>query len=138
MSKQSEQYLEERVQRFLDSEVLKGDKEKVLYLRLYNRLRPFKQKKVFSDQLAFRFFERDCREDYDSLGFGGLSDVVEQSQIIQEFYDMCKQDTTWQDYFEQDYNRYKVALMMSDPIKPISAWRAEESVEVSELEKEEK
>jgi hypothetical protein len=29
-------------------------------------------------------------------------------------------------------------LMMSDPIKPISAWRAEESVEVSELEKEEK
>ena len=51
---------------------------------------------------------------------------------------MCKQDETWQDYFEQDYNRYKVALMMSDPIKPISAWRAEESVEVSELEKEEK
>ena len=45
---------------------------------------------------------------------------------------MCKQDTTWQDYFEQDYNRYKVALMMSDPIKPISAWRAEESVEVSD------
>ena len=83
----SKQYLEERVQRFLDSEVLKGDKEKVLYLRLYNRLRPFKEKKIFSDQLAFQFFERDCREDYDSLGFGGLSDVVEQSQIIQEFYD---------------------------------------------------
>ena len=132
MSVQSEKYLEERVQSFLDSEVLKGDKEKVLYLRLYNRLRPFKEKKVFSDQLAFRFFERDCREDYDSLGYGGLSDVVEQSQIIQEFYDMCKQDTTWQDYFEQDYNRYKVALMLSDPIKPISAWRAEESIEVSE------
>ena len=36
MSKQSEQYLEQRVQDFLDSEVLKGDKEKVLYLRLYN------------------------------------------------------------------------------------------------------
>ena len=132
MSKQSEQYLDERVQRFLDSEVLKGDKEKVLYLRLYNRLRPFKEKKIFSDQLAFRFFERDCREDYDSLGFGGLSDVVEQSQIIQEFYDMCKQDETWQDYFERDYNRYKVELMLSDPIKPISAWRAEESVEVSD------
>ena len=81
MSVQSEKYLEERVQSFLDSEVLKGDKEKVLYLRLYNRLRPFKEKKVFSDQLAFRFFERDCREDYDSLGFGGLSDVVEQSQM---------------------------------------------------------
>ena len=77
----------------MDSEVLKGDKEKVLYLRLYNRLRPFKEKKS-SDQLAFRFFERDCREDYDSLGYGGLSDVVEQSQIIQEFYDMCKQDET--------------------------------------------
>ena len=90
----SKQYLEERVQRFLDSEVLKGDKEKVLYLRLYNRLRPFKEKKIFSDILAFQFFERDCREDYDSLGFGGLSDVVEQSQIIQEFYDMCKQDET--------------------------------------------
>ena len=132
MSKQSEQYLEQRVQDFLDSEVLKGDKEKVLYLRLYNRLRPFKEKKVFSDQLAFRFFERDCREDYDSLGFGGLSDVVEQSQIIQEFYDMCKQDETWQDYFERDYNRYKVELMLSDPLKPISAWRAEESVEVSD------
>ena len=132
MSKQSEQYLEQRVQDFLDSEVLKGDKEKVLYLRLYNRLRPFKEKKVFSDQLAFRFFERDCKEDYDSLGFGGLSDVVEQSQIIQEFYDMCKQDETWQDYFERDYNRYKIELMLSDPIKPISAWRAEESVEVSD------
>ena len=128
----SEKYLEQRVQDFLDSEVLKGDKEKVLYLRLYNRLRPFKEKKVFSDQLAFRFFERDCREDYDSLGFGGLSDVVEQSQIIQEFYDMCKQDETWQDYFERDYNRYKIELMLSDPIKPISAWRAEESVEVSD------
>ena len=132
MSVQSEKYLEERVQSFLDSEVLKGDKEKVLYLRLYNRLRPFKEKKVFSDQLAFRFFERDCKEDYDSLGYGGLSDVVEQSQIIQEFYDMCKQDETWQDYFERDYNRYKVALMLEDPIKPISAWRAEESVEVSD------
>ena len=132
MSVQSEKYLEERVQSFLDSEVLKGDKEKVLYLRLYNRLRPFKHKKIFSDQLAFRFFERDCREDYDSLGYGGLSDVVEQSQIIQEFYDMCKQDETWQDYFERDYNRYKVALMLEDPIKPISAWRAEESVEVSD------
>ena len=132
MSKQSEQYLEQRVQDFLDSEVLKGDKEKVLYLRLYNRLRPFKHKKIFSDQLAFRFFERDCKEDYDSLGYGGLSDVVEQSQIIQEFYDMCKQDETWQDYFERDYNRYKVELMLSDPIKPISAWRAEESVEVSD------
>ena len=132
MSKQSEQYLEQRVQDFLDSEVLKGDKEKVLYLRLYNRLRPFKEKKVFSDQLAFRFFERDCKEDYDSLGYGGLSDVVEQSQIIQEFYDMCKQDETWQDYFERDYNRYKIELMLSDPLKPISAWRAEESVEVSD------
>ena len=128
----SEQYLEERVQNFLDSEVLKGDKEKVLYLRLYNRLRPFKHKKIFSDQLAFRFFERDTREDYDSLGFGGLSDVVEQSQIIEEFYKMCKEDESYADYFEQDYNRYKVALMMSDPIKPISAWRAEESVEVSD------
>ena len=128
----SEQYLEERVQSFLDSEVLKGDKEKVLYLRLYNRLRPFKQKKVFSDQLAFRFFERDTREDYDSLGFGGLSDVVEQSQIIQEFYDNVKQDDYYADYFEQDYNRYKVELMLSDPVKLISTWRAEESVEVSE------
>ena len=128
----SEQYLEERVQRFLDSEVLKGDKEKVLYLRLYNRLRPFKQKKIFSDQLAFRFFERDTREDYDSLGFGGLSDVVEQSQIIQEFYDNVKQDDYYADYFEQDYNRYKVELMLSDPVKLISTWRAEESVEVSE------
>ena len=137
MSKQSEQYLEQRVQDFLDSEVLKGDKEKVLYLRLYNRLRPFKEKKVFSDQLAFRFFERDCKEDYDSLGYGGLSDVVEQSQIIQEFYDMCKQDETWQDYFERDYNRYKIELMLSDPIKPISAWRAEENVIISELEKDE-
>mgnify|MGYP005703622505 FL=1 len=128
----SEQYLEERVQSFLDSEVLKGDKEKVLYLRLYNRLRPFKQKKVFSDQLAFRFFERDTREDYDSLGFGGLSDVVEQSQMIQEFYDNVKQDDYYADYFEQDYNRYKVELMLSDPVKLISTWRAEESVEVSE------
>ena len=106
----SEQYLEERVQRFLDSEVLKGDKEKVLYLRLYNRLRPFKEKKIFSDILAFQFFERDCREDYDSLGFGGLSDVVEQSQIIEEFYKMCKEDESYADYFEQDYNRYKVSL----------------------------
>ena len=128
----SEKYLEERVQSFLDSEVLKGDKEKVLYLRLYNRLRPFKQKKIFSDQLAFRFFERDSREDYDSLGFGGLSDVVEQSQIIEEFYKVCKEDESYADYFEQDYNRYKVELMLSDPIKPISAWRAEESVEVSD------
>jgi hypothetical protein len=128
----SEQYLEERVQDFLDSEVLKGDKEKVLYLRLYNRLRPFKQKKIFSDQLAFRFFERDTREDYDSLGFGGLSDVVEQSQMIQEFYDNVKQDDYYADYFEQDYNRYKVELMLSDPVKLISTWRAEESVEVSE------
>ena len=128
----SEQYLEERVQSFLDSEVLKGYKEKVLYLRLYNRLRPFKQKKVFSDQLAFRFFERDTREDYDSLGFGGLSDVVEQSQMIQEFYDNVKQDDYYADYFEQDYNRYKVELMLSDPVKLISTWRAEESVEVSE------
>ena len=128
----SEQYLEERVQRFLDSEVLKGDKEKVLYLRLYNRLRPFKEKKVFSDQLAFRFFERDCREDYDSLGYGGLSDVVEQSQIIEEFYKMCKEDESYADYFEQDYNRYKVELMLSDPVKLISTWRAEESIEVSE------
>ena len=128
----SEKYLEERVQRFLDSEVLKGDKEKVLYLRLYNRLRPFKEKKIFSDILAFKFFERDTREDYDSLGFGGLSDVVEQSQIIQEFYDNVKQDDSYADYFEQDYNRYKVALMLSDPVKLISTWRAEESVEVSE------
>ena len=128
----SKQYLEERVQRFLDSEVLKGDKEKSLYLRLYGRLRPFKQKKIFSDILAFQFFERDSREDYDSLGFGGISDVVEQSQIIEEFYSMCKEDETWADYFEQDYNRYKVALMLSDPVKLISTWRAEESVEVSE------
>ena len=128
----SEQYLEERVQRFLDSEVLKGDREKSLYLRLYGRLRPFKHKKIFSDQLAFRFFERDTREDYDSLGFGGLSDVVEQSQIIEEFYKMCKEDESYADYFEQDYNRYKVSIMLSDPIKPISAWRAEESVEVSD------
>ena len=128
----SKQYLEERVQRFLDSEVLKGDKEKVLYLRLYNRLRPFKEKKIFSDQLAFRFFERDTREDYDSLGFGGLSDVVEQSQIIEEFYKMCKEDESYADYFEQDYNRYKVELMLSDPVKLISTWRAEESIEVSE------
>ena len=134
----SEQYLEERVQRFLDSEVLKGDKEKSLYLRLYGRLRPFKQKKIFSDILAFEFFERDSREDYDSLGFGGLSDVVEQSQILEEFYAMCKEDETWADYFEQDFNRYKVALMLEDPIKPISAWRAEENVIISELEKEEK
>ena len=52
----SEQYLEERVQRFLDSEVLKGDKEKVLYLRLYNRLRPFKQKKIFSDHTCVSIF----------------------------------------------------------------------------------
>ena len=133
MSKQSEQYLEERVQNFLDSEVLQGDKEKVLYLRLYNRLRPFKQKKVFSDQLAFRFFERDCKEDYDSLGFGGLSDVVEQSQLVQEFYDNVKQDDYYADYFERDYNRYKVELMLSDPVKLISTWRAEESVEVSNL-----
>ena len=132
MSKQSEQYLEERVQRFLDSEVLKGDKEKVLYLRLYNRLRPFKEKKIFSDILAFQFFERDCKEDYDSLGFGGLSDVVEQSQIIEEFYKMCKEDESYADYFEQDYNRYKVELMLSDPVKLISTWRAEESIEVSE------
>ena len=129
----SEQYLEERVQRFLDSEVLKGDREKSLYLRLYGRLRPFKQKKIFSDILAFEFFERDSREDYDSLGFGGISDVVEQSQIIEEFYSMCKEDETWADYFEQDYNRYKVALMLSDPVKLISTWRAEESVEVSNL-----
>ena len=129
----SEQYLEERVQRFLDSEVLKGDKEKVLYLRLYNRLRPFKEKKIFSDILAFEFFERDSREDYDSLGFGGLSDVVEQSQIIQEFYDNVKQDDYYADYFERDYNRYKVELMLSDPYKSISTWRTEESVEVSEL-----
>ena len=129
----SKQYLEERVQRFLDSEVLKGDKEKVLYLRLYNRLRPFKEKKIFSDQLAFRFFERDTREDYDSLGFGGISDVVEQSQIIQEFYDNVKQDDYYADYFEQDYNRYKVEIMLSDPVKLISTWRAEESVEVSNL-----
>ena len=128
----SEQYLEERVQNFLDSEVLKGDKEKVLYLRLYNRLRPFKEKKIFSDILAFQFFERDCREDYDSLGFGGLSDVVEQSQIIEEFYKMCKEDESYADYFEQDYNRYKVELMLSDPVKLISTWRAEESIEVSE------
>ena len=128
----SKQYLEERVQRFLDSEVLKGDKEKVLYLRLYNRLRPFKEKKIFSDILAFQFFERDCREDYDSLGFGGLSDVVEQSQIIEEFYKMCKEDESYADYFEQDYNRYKVELMLSDPVKLISTWRAEESIEVSE------
>jgi len=133
----SEQYLEERVQRFLDSEVLKGDREKSLYLRLYGRLRPFKQKKIFSDILAFEFFERDTREDYDSLGFGGISDVVEQSQILEEFYSMCKEDETWADYFEQDFNRYKVALMMSDPIKPISAWRAEENVIISELEKDE-
>ena len=133
----SEQYLEERVQRFLDSEVLKGDREKSLYLRLYGRLRPFKQKKIFSDILAFEFFERDSREDYDSLGFGGISDVVEQSQILEEFYSMCKEDETWADYFEQDFNRYKVALMMSDPIKPISAWRAEENVIISELEKDE-
>ena len=129
----SEQYLEERVQNFSDSEVLKGDKEKVLYLRLYGRLRPFKHKKIFSDQLAFRFFERDTREDYDSLGFGGLSDVVEQSQIIEEFYKMCKEDESYADYFEQDYNRYKVELMLSDPVKLISTWRAEESVEVSNL-----
>ena len=128
----SEKYLEERVQSFLDSEVLKGDKEKVLYLRLYNRLRPFKEKKIFSDILAFQFFERDTREDYDSLGFGGLSDVVEQSQIIEEFYKVCKEDESYADYFERDYNRYKVELMLSDPIKPISAWRAEESVEVSD------
>ena len=128
----SKQYLEERVQRFLDSEVLKGDKEKVLYLRLYNRLRPFKEKKIFSDQLAFRFFERDTREDYDSLGFGGISDVVEQSQIIQEFYDNVKQDDYYADYFEQDYNRLKVEIMLSDPVKLISTWRTEESVEVSE------
>ena len=133
----SEEYLEERVQRFLDSEVLKGDSEKSLYLRLYGRLRPFKQKKIFSDILAFEFFERDTREDYDSLGFGGISDVVEQSQILEEFYSMCKEDETWADYFEQDFNRYKVALMMSDPIKPISAWRAEENVIISELEKDE-
>ena len=66
------------------------------------------------------------------MGFGGISDVVEQSQIIHEFYDTCKQDETWFDYFEQDYNRYKVALMLSDPVKLISTWRAEESVEVSE------
>ncbi len=132
----SEQYLEERVQRFLDSEVLKGDREKSLYLRLYGRLRPFKQKKIFSDILAFEFFERDSREDYDSLGFGGISDVVEQSQIIEEFYSMCKEDETWADYFEQDYNRYKVALMLSDPVKLISTWRAEENVIISELEKE--
>ena len=129
----SEQYLEERVQRFLDSEVLKGDKEKVLYLRLYNRLRPFKEKKIFSDILAFEFFERDSREDYDSLGFGGLSDVVEQSQIVQEFYDNVKQDDYYADYFEQDYNRLKVEIMLSDPVKLISTWRTEESVEVSEL-----
>ena len=128
----SEQYLEERVQRFLDSEVLKGDREKSLYLRLYGRLRPFKQKKIFSDILAFEFFERDSREDYDSLGFGGLSDVVEQSQIIEEFYKMCKEDESYADYFEQDYNRYKVELMLSDPVKLISTWRAEESIEVSE------
>ena len=133
----SKQYLEERGQRFLDSEVLKGDKEKVLYLRLYNRLRPFKEKKIFSDILAFQFFERDCKEDYDSLGFGGLSDVVEQSQIIEAFYAMCKEAETWADYFEKDFNRYKVALMLQDPIKPISAWRAEENVIISELEKDE-
>ena len=57
MSVQSEKYLEERVQRFLDSEVLKGDKEKVLYLRLYNRLRPFKEKKSFLTYLRFNFLK---------------------------------------------------------------------------------
>ena len=45
---------------------------------------------------------------------------------------MCKQDETWQDYFEQDYNRLKVEIMLSDPVKLISTWRAEESIEVSE------
>ena len=32
-------YLEERVQDFLDSEVLQGDEEKVLYLKLFNKLK---------------------------------------------------------------------------------------------------
>ena len=126
-------YLEERVQDFLDSEVLQGDEEKVLYLKLFNKLKTNKSKKLFSDQLAFRFYERDCKEDYDSLGYGCLSDVVEQSQIVQEFYDMCRQDETWCDYFKQDFNRFKVQLILSDPHKPISAWRAEENLKVSDL-----
>jgi len=124
---------EQRVQDFLDSEVLKGDEEKVLYLKLYGKIKTNMSRKTFSDVLAFRFWERDCREDYDSLGFGCLSDVVEQSEIIRCFYDVCREDQDWCDYFAQDYNRYKVELILSDPYKSISTWRAEESVEVSEL-----
>lgn len=124
---------EQRVQDFLDSEVLKGDEEKVLYLKLYDKIKTNMSRKTFSDVLAFRFWERDCREDYDSLGFGCLSDVVEQSEIIRCFYDVCREDQDWCDYFVQDYNRYKVELILSDPYKSISTWRAEESVEVSEL-----
>ena len=81
---------EQRVQDFLDSEVLKGDEEKVLYLKLYDKIKTNMSRKTFSDVLAFRFWERDCREDYDSLGFGCLSDVVEQSEIIRCFYDVCR------------------------------------------------
>jgi len=126
-------YLEERVQDFLDSEVLQGDEEKVLYLKLFNKLKTNKSKKLFSDQLAFRFYERDCKEDYDSLGYGCLSDVVEQSSIVKDFYNNCKEDESWYDYFEKDFNRFKVQLILSDPVKSIATWRAEESLEVSDL-----
>ena len=61
--------------------------------------------------------------------------LLNKSQIIQEFYDMCLKQGKGlgRITFERDYpNRYRIPIDVGRPIKPISAWRAEESVEVSD------
>ena len=109
-----EKMKEQRVQNFLDSEVLRGDKEKVLYLKLYNKLKSLKQQQQFTDVLAFRFYERDVREELDSLGHGNLGDFIEQKQLLNEFFEMVVTNDNWLDYFDSSLNRMKVEVMLED------------------------
>ena len=63
------------------------------------------------------------------MGYGGLSDVVEQSQIIQEFYDMCKQDETGRITLK-GLQQIQSCIDVGRPNQTNICMEAEESVEV--------
>ena len=107
-------------------ELIKKDEDKVLYQNLLDGLDGEKQKEYFSDVLAYKFYERDYKESLDSLGYGGLSDVVEQKEILKSFYEEAKDESDYFKDFEDYLVRFKAEMMLENPYKLFSTWRAEE------------
>ena len=73
--------------------LLRGEKERKFFLKLYNKLPYTMQKRYMSDALIFKVFLRYHNEHLDSLGHGNLSDFSPQEDIIKYFYFECKDET---------------------------------------------